>query len=213
MCSRAAPGRSTSPPTFRSPVALRAEWGGATRDVTWLAAVPLIGDPDPLGGAAAVPAGRGLTTTVVVAAPDGEVRGTLTSITTDSPDASSLSGAPKPGGEPEASELVLPEGDPRTIVEQVVVPAGSQRTIVVPTGGEADPDAADSDREAGSGAASAGVVTLCWRSDPGSAPAAISHLVLDPDIPLATGYPWWPVASSVTAVVVREDLGILAPTG
>ena len=197
---------------------LRAEWGDATRDITWLAAVPLIGEPDPLAGAAAVPAGPGLTTTVVVAAPDGEVRGTLTTVTTDSPDAGALSGGPRSGGQPEATELVLPEGFPRTVTDQVIVPAGSQRTIIVPTGA-ADGDGADTDTDtdtdgkAGSGATPAGLVTLSWRSDPGSAPAAISHLVLDPEVPLATGYPWWPVASSVAAVGVREDLGILAPTG
>ena len=52
---------------------------------------------------------------------------------------------------------------------------------------------------------------MSWRSDPGSGPAAVSHVALDDAVPLATGYPWWPVASSVTALTVREDLGILAP--
>ena len=70
----------------------RAAWGGARRDVMWLSAVPLIGGPDPLGGAAAVPTGPGLTTTVTVAAPDGEVRGALTVITTESDDLAVLSG-------------------------------------------------------------------------------------------------------------------------
>ncbi|MCJ7710270.1 MAG: DUF5719 family protein, partial [Chloroflexi bacterium] len=193
---------------------VRAEWGETTRDIVWLAAVPLIGDPDPLGGAAAVPSGPGLTTTVVIAAPDGEVRGTLTTVTTQSPDAAALSGKPKPGIVPEATQLVIPDGSPRTVTEQIVVPAGSQRTITVPTGatGAVAVDA-DADGKEGSGATPAGLVTLTWRSDPGSAPAALSHLVLDPTVPLATGYPWWPVVSSVTAVEVRADLGVLAPTG
>jgi len=39
----------------------------------------------------------------------------------------------------------------------------------------------------------------------------VTHQVLDESVPLATGYPWWPIASSVTAVPVREDLGVLAP--
>jgi hypothetical protein len=36
-------------------------------------------------------------------------------------------------------------------------------------------------------------------------------VTLDEELPLASGYPWWPIASSVTSVAVREDLGILAP--
>ena len=197
----------------------RAAWGGAQREAVWLSAVPLIGGPDPLGGAAAVPAGPGLTTTVTVAAPDGEVRGTLTVVATQSDDVAALSGtpadasaddgdaAPEEGDDPadedvdaapgaSLPEVVIPTDAVRTETIAVVVPAGGQRSIVVP----------------GSGAdAPAGLTTVSWRSDPGSGPAAVSHVTLDEELPLATGYPWWPIASSVTAVAVREDLGILAP--
>ena len=181
----------------------------------WLAAVPLIGGPDPLGGAAAVPSGPGMTTTVTVAAPDGEVRGTLAVTTTESADLAVLSGKGEGGGqasdaadsdsgsgsdEPGAGlpELVLPPDPARTESIPVTVPAGSQRGIAIPDGG--------------AGAAS-GLTTVSWRSDPGSGPAAVSHVALDDSVPLATGYPWWPLASSVTALTVREDLGILAPVG
>ncbi len=212
----------------------RAAWGGARREVVWLSAVPLIGDPDPLGGAAVVPTGPGVTTTVTVAAPDAEVRGTLTVIAMQSDDVSGLTGRPPAGAagaedgaatdqaatdeagaatattdeaggstsgvvrEPTLPEVVLPDQPASAESIPVTVPAGGQRSIVVPGGGQAGV---------------AGLITLSWRSDPGSGPAAVSHVALDADLPLATGYPWWPAASSVTAVAVREDLGILAPVG
>ena len=197
----------------------RAAWGGARRDVMWLAAVPLIGGPDPLGGAAAVPSGPGMTTTVTVAAPDGDVRGTLTVTTTESDDLAVLSGkgverggrreqggdsadSASGSGSDEAGaglpELVLPPDPASTETIPVTVPAGSQRGITIARGG---------------GKAATGLTTVSWRSDPGSGPAAVSHVALDDAVPLATGYPWWPVASSVTALTVREDLGILAPAG
>ena len=206
----------------------RVVWGGARREIIWLSGVPLIDDPDPLGGAAVVPTGPGLTTTVTIAAPDGEVRGTLTVVTTPSQDVATLSGrqtgtdaagtdkagtdkagtdaagTDKAGtGDPDAAgpdaalpEVVLATQAARTEVIAVAVPAGSQRSIVVPGGGPESP---------------AGLTTLSWRSDPGSGPVAVSHAALDATIPLATGYSWWPIASSVTAVGIREDLGILAP--
>lgn len=204
----------------------RSSWGGARRDVMWLSAVPLIGGPDPLGGSAAVPTGPGLTTTVTVAAPGGDVRGTLTVTTVESDDVEALSGKvdrqgaaagggeagsePAGGGEADGSEepsdepgaglpeLVLPADPPRAVTIPVTVPAGSQSSITLPDGGAK---------------AVAGLTTVTWRSDATSGPAAVSHLVLDEKQPLATGYPWWPVASSVTALSVREDLGILAPAG
>jgi hypothetical protein len=190
----------------------RAAWGGARRDVAWLAAVPLIGGPDPLGGAAAVPTGPGLITNVTVAAPDGPVSGTLTVVTIESEDLATLSGKGRGEADSEADsgsgsaqepgaslpELVLPDEPARTVTIPVTIPGGSQSAITVP----------------GAGAkAAAGLATVSWRSDPGSGPAAVSHVTLDEELPLATGYPWWPVASSVTALTVREDLGILAPAG
>ena len=191
----------------------RVVWGRARREIIWLSGVPLIRDPDPLGGAAVVPTGPGLTTTVTIAAPDGEVRGTLTVVTTPSQDVATLSGrqtgSDKAGtdeagtGDPDAAapdaalpEVVLATQAARTEVIAVAVPAGSQQSIEVPGGGPESP---------------AGLTTLSWRSDPGSGPVAVSHAALDAKIPLATGYSWWPIASSVTAVGIREDLGILAP--
>lgn len=202
----------------------RAAWGGARREALWLSAVPLIGGADPLGGAAVVPAGPGLTASVAVAAPDGEVRGTLTVVSIQSADVAALSGSAADesategaggGGAatgdqegdltdgegdatpaPSLPQVVIPQETARTETIAVVVPAGGQRSIVVPGGGAQAP---------------AGLTTLAWRSDPGSGPAAVSHVVLDEELPLATGYPWWPLASSVTAVAVREDLGVLAP--
>ncbi len=201
----------------------RAAWGGPRRDVMWLSAVPLIGGPDPLGGAAAVPSGRGMTTTVTVAAPDGDVQGTLTVTTIESDDLAVLSGkgggsggAGEAGGqqgsdtadnasgsgsdEPATGlpELVLPPDPARTVSIPVTVPAGSQRGIVIADGGAKT---------------ARGLISVSWRSDANSGPVAVSHVALDDSVPLATGYPWWPVASSVTALTVREDLGILAPTG
>ncbi len=162
-----------------------------------------------------MPSGPGLTTTVTVAAPDGEVRGTLTVITTESDDLAVLSGRSggRTGGtdaggadsggqsdEPGAGlpELVLPRDPARTETIPVTVPAGSQSVITLPDGGAKAP---------------VGLTTVSWRSEPASGPAAVSHVCLDDAVPLATGYPWWPVASSVTALTVREDLGILAPAG
>jgi hypothetical protein len=181
----------------------RAAWGGARRDVMWLSAVPLVGGPDPVGGAAAVPSGPGLRTTVTVAAPEGEVRGTLTVISSESKDLAALSGPSDAGDQGSARgdgatlpELVVPPDPPGTTTIPVRVPAGSQAVIPLPPQGRR---------------ARAGVTTVSWRSDPTSGPAAAAHLVLDEEVPLATGYPWWPVASSVTALTVREDLGILAP--
>jgi hypothetical protein len=195
----------------------RAVWGGgARRDVMWLAAVPLIGGPDPLGGAAAVPSGPGMTTTVTVGAPDGDVRGTLTITRIEADDLAALSGAAagSSGAGPEGSvggvgdrsegsgaslpELVLPPDPATTQALPVTVPAGSQSVITVPGGGRR---------------AAPGLTSLSWRSDPGSGPAAVSHVALADGVPLVTGYPWWPVASSVIALSVREDLGILAPAG
>ena len=183
----------------------RAEWGTATRDVVWSAAVPLIGGPDPLGGAAAVPSGPGLVTSVAIAAPEGAVRGTLSAITLPvaSPAVAALSG--EPGAPPDQADLavVLSQESALTFSDVVDVPAGSQRVITLP---------ADDAGRGGVGA-SAGLRTLWWRSAEGSGPAAVTHLVVDPQLPLATGYPWWPLASSVLEVQVREDLGVLAPTG
>jgi len=177
----------------------RAEWGDASRDDLWLAGAPLIGGPDPLGGAVAA-AGPGLVTTVTVAAPDAEVRGTLTALTMTSTQVAGLSGTDAPDEAPSGPlpEPVAPDVPVVTQPIQVVVPAGSKREITIPGGGE---DAV------------AGVTTLTWQSDPGSGPAAVTHVTLDAELPLATGYPWWPVTSSVRSVAVREDIGVLAPAG
>jgi hypothetical protein len=181
----------------------RAAWGGARQDVMWLSAVPLLGGRGPLGGAAAVPSGPGLSTTVTVAAPDSEVRGTLTIVTSQSPDLSALSGESDVGDSgaegrtgADLPELVVPPDPLRTATIPVTVPAGSQVAIPLPDAETEEP---------------AGITSVSWRSDAGSGPAAASHLVLDEDVPLATGYPWWPVPSVVASQSVREDLSILAP--
>ncbi len=174
----------------------RAEWGGRLRDVVWLSAVPLIEDPNPMGAAAAVPSLRGDQTTVVIAAPDTEVRGTLSVTALDAQALSGLARARSP--QPGVLEVALPTG-PTVTTEQVVnVPAGSQRVITLPSRTEDD---------AGRG----GLRTIVWRSGEDSGPAAVTHVVVDPDRALATGYSWWPIVSQVVAVDVREDLGILAP--
>ncbi|MGB7983372.1 MAG: DUF5719 family protein [Candidatus Nanopelagicales bacterium] len=176
----------------------RAAWGGATRDVTWLSAVPTLGGPEPLGGAAAVLAGPGLTTTVTIAAPDQAVRGELTVTTSTSAQTAALTDpqAAAPAGSGPLQVALLDPPDVRT--QTVSVPAGAQRTLTVSQDASA--------QEGGEG-----LISVTWRAAPESGPAAISHLTLDEAIPLATGYPWWPVLSTVAAVGVREDLGILAP--
>ncbi len=176
----------------------RAAWGGATRDVTWLSAVPTLGGPEPLGGAAAVLSGPGLTTTVTIAAPSDPVRGELTVTTSTSAQLEALTG-PEPataGSDP--LQVALLDSPAISGSQTVSVPAGGQRTVTV-SGEGPEP------------AAGAGLITVTWRAAPGSGPAAISHLTLDESVPLATGYPWWPVVSAVQAVAVGEDLGILAP--
>ena len=75
----------------------------------------------------------------------------------------------------------------------VDVPAGQVRTISIPE------------------AARSSILHLVWRTADGSGPAMVSHLALDRDVPLATGYSWWPTLSAVTGVRVREDVGVLAP--
>ncbi len=182
---------------------VRAAWGSTTRDVSWLSAVPTVGDPDRLGGAAGVASGPGLTTSVTIAAPGGAVVGELTTTVSTSAATTALTGATPATGPEEAEEgqrrspqVAVPDAPVQTRTEAVSVPSGAQRTLTVVSEG-----------------AQGGLVTVTWRSAPGSGPAAISHLTLDEDVPLATGYPWWPVASVVEAVDVREDVGILAPTG
>ena len=140
----------------------RAAWGGARRDVVWLAGgAPASADRTRWAGRA-VPSGPGLTTTVTVAAPDGEVRGTLTVITTESDDLAVLSGRSGDGrgdrrgrggsggqsDEPGAGlpELVLPRDPARTETIPVTVPAGSQSAITLPDGGAKAPVGPD-DRE------------------------------------------------------------------
>lgn len=184
---------------------VRSWWGGTPREVMWLSATPRIGGRAPLAGAAAVAAGAGLTTTVTVAAPAGDVFGTLTYSTTGARSDSifsadggplgdgSLSGpeAPTAGGTAEVVEL----GED-AVLEQVriTVPGGSQRTITVP------------------GLRRAAVAALSWVVDPSSGPAVVSHTTLDEDVPLATGYQWWPATSTVRALPVRADIGTLMGT-
>lgn len=171
----------------------RAEYGARSRDVVWLSAVPPIADPNPMAAAAAVPAVTGLRTSVVIAAAESEVTGTLavTSVPTD--DVASLGQADPPASR--GAEVVLPGDAARTSVQEIVVPAGSQQAFALP--------APEGDSE---------LAAIVWRSQPGSGPAAVTHVVLDEENSLATGYSWWPVRSSVESVAIREDFGVLVPT-
>ncbi len=173
----------------------RAEWGGRVRDVVWLSAVPLIEDPNPMAAAASVPSLRGLETTVVIAAPDREVTGTLSVTSLEAEELTALARARAP--EPSDAGVALPIGATVVTDEVVTVPAGSQRAITLPARAKE--------------AAASGLLFLVWRSATGSGPAAVTHVAVDPDRVLATGYPWWPVVSRVRSVLVKEDIGILAP--
>ena len=209
---------------------VRAAWGSQRRDVAWLSAVPPVARPTSMAAAAAVPAAPGLVTTVTVAAPDGAVTGTLLVLTTgtaegsvftpegvaeaeraaqrraqeeqraaeeaDGRDAEDAADAGRDGPEPTRipSGVALLAGDVATApAVPVSVPAGSQRTIEVPV------------------PRGASLAHLVWRSDPGTGPAVVSHLVVNNDAVSATGYSWWPTVSAVRATAVREDAGVLAP--
>ena len=68
--------------------AVKAVWGRPARqDLLWLAATPPLAAPNTIAGAAQVPSGPGLTTTVTIAAPEGDVRGTLEVLATGDPSA------------------------------------------------------------------------------------------------------------------------------
>jgi hypothetical protein len=178
--------------------AVRSDWGSAQRDTAWLSATPMVASPNVLAGAALVPAGEGLTTTVAVAAPDGAVSGTLQVVTTGSGEESPFPA----GGTLARGELGPAATDGPTVVAgavealpsiRVSVPAGSQVTVDLPDLGDA------------------AVAHLTWLAATTSGPALLSHTTLDPEGPLATGYAWWPVASAVGITPVREDVGTLVP--
>lgn len=176
---------------------VRSSWGSALRDVMWLSATPSVSPAAPLAGAAVVPAGRGLETTVSIAAPGGEVAGSLVvvraGVRRDS--VFSATGGPLGDGtlaadEAGTVELMLPGADDGVDRLAVTVPSGSQVSVT--------PDLSR-----------AAVASLWWLADAGSGPAAISHLSADLDVPLATGYQWWPARSFVLTFPVRPDLGTL----
>jgi hypothetical protein len=184
--------------------ALRAVWGGAgRRDLLWLAATPPLAEPNTVAGAAVVPSGRGLTTTVAIAAPESDVAGRLT-VLVSGDRATPILGA---GGALESGALtarrqkadapvnpVVLTGETTSLPDQVVrVPAGTQRTIEVST-------------------AQGGQLHLVWQAAPGSGPASLAHQTVDTRRFLATGYPWWPTVSQVPVSAVRDDVGTLAPT-
>ena len=179
---------------------VRSSWGGARRDVSWSSSVPAVLAPTPMAGAGVVPAGPGLTTTVTVAAPQAAVTGTL-SVMPTGVRADSLFAAD--GGPLVDGELPRDADGPTPVISEawsgvetvpVSVPAGTQRTITVP------------------GTRGIAVAHLVWQSEPGSGPAIVSHLTLNEEAALATGYAWWPTLSAVRVSAVREDLGTLAPT-
>ena len=179
--------------------AVQSAWGTGPREVSWLSATPAIEDPNTLAGAVAVPAGKGIEVSVSVTAPEGAVSGVLTVSGTGRARDSIFS---------ETGELADRVRDDRSASRDVDVvtsesialatiavdvPAGQVRTISIPE------------------AARSSILHLVWRTADGSGPAMVSHLALDRDVPLATGYSWWPTLSAVTGVRVREDVGVLAP--
>lgn len=166
---------------------VRSTWGTDRREFMWLAATPWVNAAEPLAGAAVVPGGTGLATTVTIAAPEGAVQGTLSRMTVGSADDSIVGSAPGATG---SMGTALPAG---TAVDRqrVSVPAGTQRTLTI------------------SGTATVAAASLSWLSDSGSGPALVSHVTLDESAPLATGYQWWPATSYVPIVPVREDIGTL----
>lgn len=178
---------------------VRSSWGGARSDVSWSSSVPAVLAPTPMAGAGVVPAGPGMTTTVTVAAPQTAVTGTLSVMPTGTR-SDSLFAAD--GGPLVDGELPRDADGPTPLISEawsgieavpMTIPAGTQRTITVP------------------GTRSVAVAHLVWQSDPGSGPAIVSHLALNEEAALATGYAWWPTLSAVRVAAVREDLGTLAP--
>ena len=187
------------------------EQKAGAQDVSWLSATPPITVPNTLAGAAAVPAGEGIDVSVTVSAPASAVSGVLTVIGTGSAADSIFSdteafaesvrkptSAPSPSPAPSATpgrEIEVITADSAVLAQvQVDVRPGAIREVPLPQ------------------AAESALVHLVWRSAEGSGPAIVSHLAVDPQVPLATGYSWWPTQSAVAAVGVREDIGVLAPT-
>jgi hypothetical protein len=183
--------------------AVRADWGGSRRDTSWLSATPTVRSANPLAGAAAVPAGTGLETSVTVAAPKGPVSGTLEVLATGAAEDSPFTAdGPLASGDlgerDESGSLglqVLTEAVTDLPAIRVSVPAGSQRVVPIP-----DLDAA-------------ALAHLTWTSSAGSGPALLSHVTLATDPVAATGYSWWPTESAVVVKPVREDIGTLVPGG
>ncbi len=180
---------------------VRADWGQARRDVSWLSATPSVGFPNPLAAAALVPAGPGLSTTVTVAAPGAAVEGTLQVWTTGGADESVFTEEGLLGVRDPAADAGVP--GPRVVTGpvraeppiRVSVAAGSQREVAVP------------------GLDDAAIAHLAWTSGPGSGPALVSHVTIDAQRPAATGFSWWPTRSAVAIQPVREDIGTLLPAG
>lgn len=179
--------------------AVRSTWGSLRRDVAWLSATPPTSAEQPLAGAAVVPAGRGMTTTVTIAAIASDVSGTLSFAGAGGPEESVLSGTGGPLADGSLSggtaELVVPGSRVGGQLVAVLVPAGQQRTVAL------------------AGLEDAAVAWITWLSADGSGPASISHSSVDPAGPLATGYQWWPTQSSVRTVPVVADIGTLLGTG
>ena len=148
-----------------------------------------------------MPSGPGLTTTVTIAAPEGDVRGTLEVLATGDPAEPVLGlDGPLESGElarqreadSPAAPVVLVAPTTRLPDQTVTVPAGTETTLDVP-------------------ATEGGQLHLVWHAAPDSGPASLAHRSVDADRILATGYPWWPTISEVPVATVRDDIGTLAP--
>jgi hypothetical protein len=180
---------------------VRSDWGRARRDTSWLSATPGVRSPNPLAAAAVVPAGPGLTTTITVAAPETAVSGTIQVLATGS-DEESIFTAEGPLGSGELAAASDAQAAGPAVVTgavrmepaiQVSVPAGTQRQVTL------------------TGLEDAAVAHVTWTSDADSGPALVSHVTVDPERPAATGFSWWPTASAVAILPVREDIGVLVP--
>jgi hypothetical protein len=191
---------------------VRAVWGDRARELLWLGATALGGGPAPLAGAAAVPAGAGLSATVTVAAPGQAAFGTLTIVARGTGEESHFSPASTVPRRASAwAAMEYPGDDPQVTTLRINVPAGSQRQLTLAATEGSD------------------IMDLYWVSDPGSAQAAISHIVSTAGLtgasqddsgeagtgdgaqPLATGMQWWPTVSAVPAVSVSAQVAVLVP--
>ncbi len=167
--------------------------GGNERELAWITATAPLTAQLPLAGAAAVPAGKGISTTVTVAAPAEAVYGTL-SILPMATSVTSIFGSDAKGlGGLGGAWVDLAASTPTVAARRVRinVPGGSQRQLTLP------------------GVAGAGALALYWVAEAQSGPGYLAHVTTGSGSVL-TGYGWWPSRSSVPGVAVRADPVVLS---